>query len=433
MSRRVYEDVPCPFCGCLCDDIGVTVEDNTIKEVRRGCSISRSKFLNYAQDRLGRPMIRENGSFVQTSLERALERAAEILASSQYPLIYGWSSTCNEAQKVGIELAEILGGAIDNTSTVCHGPSFLAVQGVGSPHATLGDVSTKADLVIYWGCNPMHGHPRHLSRYTVFSKGYFSKRREDRKMVVVDVRETPTARAADLFIKIQPNRDFELLSALRMAVKDEEMDVDSVAGVPIEVVEELADDMVNASYGALFYGLGLTMTAAKSANVDSAILLVRDLNARTKFNIIPMRGHYNVTGCNAVMTWQTGYPFAVDFSLGYPRYNPGETSIIDLLSRGEGDAMLVVAADPVSSFPLEAVKRMMKIPLITFDVRPTPTTYRSEVAIPSAITGIEAEGTAYRMDGVIFKMKKLVDPPSGLPSDQQALSDLKKRVEEKIE
>ncbi|MDH5362788.1 MAG: formylmethanofuran dehydrogenase subunit B, partial [Aigarchaeota archaeon] len=215
--------------------------------------------------------------------------------------------------------------------------------------------------------------------------------------------------------------------------KDEEMDVDSVAGVPIEVVEELADDMVNASYGALFYGLGLTMTAAKSANVDSAILLVRDLNARTKFNIIPMRGHYNVTGCNEVMTWQTGYPFAVDFSLGYPRYNPGETSIIDLLSRGEGDAMLVVAADPVSSFPLEAVKRMMKIPLITFDVRPTPTTYRSEVVIPSAITGIEAEGTAYRMDGVILKMKKLVDPPPGLLSDQQALSDLRKKVEEKIE
>jgi len=432
MSRTIHEDVPCPFCGCLCDDIQVTVEDNAIKEVRRSCSISKSKFLNYTQDRLDMAMVRKNGSFVQTSLDEALDRAAEILASSRYPLMYGWSSTCNEAQRVGIELAELLGGAIDNTTTVCHGPSLLAVQGLGSPQATLGDISTKADLVIYWGCNPMHSHPRHLSRYTVFSKGYFSKRREDRKMVVIDVRETPTARAADLFIKIQPNRDFELLSALRMAVRDEEMDVDSVAGVPIELVEELADIMVNASYGVLFYGLGLTMTVAKSANVDSAILLVRDLNARTKFNIIPMRGHYNVTGCNEVMTWQTGYPFAVDFSLGYPRYNPGETSVIDLLSRGEGDAMLVVAADPVSSFPLEAVKRIMKMPLITIDVRPTPTTYRSEVVIPSAITGIEAEGTAYRMDGLIFKMKKLVDPPPAMRSDQQVLSDLKRKVEEKI-
>jgi len=27
------EDVVCPFCGCLCDDIVVYVENNEIKEV----------------------------------------------------------------------------------------------------------------------------------------------------------------------------------------------------------------------------------------------------------------------------------------------------------------------------------------------------------------------------------------------------------------
>ncbi|WP_245618712.1 hypothetical protein [Methanogenium cariaci] len=50
---------------------------------------------------------------------------------------------------------EILGGVIDSTTSVCHGPSILAIQEVGHPGCTLGQVKNRADLIIYWGgCNP---------------------------------------------------------------------------------------------------------------------------------------------------------------------------------------------------------------------------------------------------------------------------------------
>ena len=34
-------------------------------------------------------------------------------------------------------------------------------------------------------------------------------------MVLVDIRETPSEKAADIFLQIRPSKDFEVLTALR--------------------------------------------------------------------------------------------------------------------------------------------------------------------------------------------------------------------------
>jgi len=143
---------------------------------------------------------------------------------------------------------------------------------------------------------------------------------------------------------------------------------------------------------------------------------------------MPMRGHFNVTGANTVFTWQTGYPYAVDFSLGYPRYNPGETSTIDILSRGDSDAALVIASDPVAHFPRKAVEHLVKNPLIVIDPQISPTSLMADVVIPPAFVGIEVEGTAYRMDHVPLPLKKIVKPPNGLLSDKEILQRILKEV-----
>ena len=145
---------------------------------------------------------------------------------------------------------------------------------------------------------------------------------------------------------------------------------------------------------------------------------------------MPMRGHYNVTGVNIVTTWQTGYPFGVDLSNGYPRYNPGETTANDILQRDEADAMLVIASDPVAHFPKASSKKIAKIPLIVIDPEVTPTTMLADVILPPAFAGIEAEGTAYRMDHVPLPLKKIVEPPKGFISDQEILRRLLQKVRE---
>ena len=55
------------------------------------------------------------------------------------------------------------------------------------------------------------------------------------------------------------------------------------------------------------------------------------MNAFTKFVAMPMRGHGNVTGADVVLRYTTGYPFGISLTRGYPRFNPGEYSTIDLL------------------------------------------------------------------------------------------------------
>lgn len=424
----VRKNVVCPFCGCLCDDIELTVEGDAITKARNSCTIGSTKFLNYGKDRLLRPRMREEGTLTEVRIDRAIMRSAEILAKASYPLLYGWSSTSCEANEVGVELADYLGGVIDNTSSVCHGPTILGVHDVGESTCTLGEVRNRADLIVYWGCNPVHSHPRHMTRYTVTSKGLFRQSRKERTLIVVDVRKTHTAKLADRFIRIEPGRDFELLSALRMLVMDQEIDAKKVAGIPVNKLEDLAELLISCEFGALFFGLGLTMSAGKNRNIDAALSLVRDLNRRTKFVIMPMRGHFNVAGANKVSTWETGYPFAVDFSHGYPTYNPGDASAVDLLSRGECDAALVVASDPVSNFPKAAVRNLLDIPLIVIDPHETPTSMVANVSIPSAFVGIEAVGTAYRMDGVPLMLKKVLEPPKDLLPDTEILRRILKAV-----
>lgn len=472
----VINAVTCPICGCLCDDIEVTVVNNEVVKVKNGCAVCEAKYMGYkSEHRIRQPLIRKNGEFVPVSMDEAVHKAAEILANANYPILYGWSSTNCEAQRVGVELAEEVGGILDNTAVVCHGPSLMGTQEVGIPTSTLGQIRHRADVIIYWGCDPWSAHPRHLERYTSFTEGRFEDsewktyinkvkaaagrkkvlsaqrvapkpqretvpesvaesvvfnkppetlQKEGRKLIVIDVRKSMTAEMADYFIQVEPNKDYELMQAIRAMVKDEELDVDEVAGVPVEYLREVVDVLVNCQFGVIFFGMGLTQSAGKFRNIEVAISLTRDLNMRTKFLIMPMRGHFNVAGANIVFAWQSGYAFGVDFSLGYPRYNPGETTSMDVLLRAESDAALVIASDPGATFPKRAIQSLVKHPLIVIDPHMNATAMLGDVVFPSAFVGIEVEGTAYRMDNVPLPLKKVVEPPEGVISDEELLKKI---------
>ncbi|MCK5317781.1 MAG: hypothetical protein KAJ55_07690, partial [Anaerolineales bacterium] len=71
----VYTDVVCPFCGCLCDDLEITVEGNEIKGAKNACAVSRSKFMNHGENRIEAPTV--DGK--KTTTKKAIEAAAKIL------------------------------------------------------------------------------------------------------------------------------------------------------------------------------------------------------------------------------------------------------------------------------------------------------------------------------------------------------------------
>ncbi|MBD3194064.1 MAG: formylmethanofuran dehydrogenase subunit B [Candidatus Lokiarchaeota archaeon] len=434
--KTVY-DVICPFCGTLCDDLEVDVDNTTEKvvEVRNACQIGTAKYFssNPSEHRYEKPMIRKDGELQETTWDEAIDKAADILVKSKRPLLYGFSSTECEAQGKGVELAETLGGILDNTASVCHGPTLLAEQDVGVPSSTLGEYKNRADTVVFWGCNPVHAHPRHLGRYSEYVRGYFKKDgRNDRFVIVVDPRNTHTAQIADLFVQVNPNEDYELMNAIRATLRGVEIEEEEVSGVPVEKIKQLVDILKKARYGVIFFGMGLTQTLAHHRNIDTAICLIRELNDHTKFLITPMRGHYNVTGANQVFSWNTGYAYSIDFSRGYPRYNPGEFSSVDLLMRDEIDSSLIVASDPASNFPADSVKTLFKYPLIAIEPHETPTSVFADIVLPPQMAGIECVGTAYRMDSVPLRLRKVKDAPGDCLSDLEILERLLEKVKEKI-
>lgn len=428
-EKYIVENVTCPFCGDLCDFLKIEVEGTKIVRNIGGCAISIAKFLNYHKHRVLKPYVRDGGRLIEVDLEKAIEKAAEILVKSKYPLIYGLSNTCVEAIEVAVELAEVLHGVIDNTTVVCHGPTTLAVQEVGAVTATFAPMLHLADLVVFWGCNPREAHMNHISRL-IMSKGKFVEGRKGRRVVVVDVRKTLTVDTADMYIQVEPGRDLEVLTALRMAIKELEIESPTVAGVPREKILELAEMMRSARYGIVFFGMGLTQSEARFRAIEEAIRLVQDLNEWTKFVLLPMRGHYNVNGANQVLLWSTGYPYAVDFSRGFPRMFVGVTTSPDLLANGDVDAALVIASDPAAHFPRKAVEHLAKIPVVVVDSKWSLTTAFADIVIPAGLVGIECEGTAYRMDGVPIYMRKVVEPPLGVLCDKEVLEMLLVKVKE---
>src|SRR5580692_10576597 len=152
--------------------------------------------------------------------------------------------------------------------------------------------------MIYWGGNPAECHPRHFTKYTLTQKGkYVPNGRKGRTMVLVDIRETPSAKAADLFLQIRPGKDFELVTTLRALIKNQRVDraLAEETGLSIEQMIDFADRMKAARFGVLFFGMGLSMTRGKHMNSAAVLTMVTELNAFTKFVAMPMRGHGNVT------------------------------------------------------------------------------------------------------------------------------------------
>jgi formylmethanofuran dehydrogenase subunit B len=410
--------------------MALTVEDNRITHAKNACILGKAWFAEHTVE--DQPFALIEGK--EATTEEAVEAAARILAEARFPLVYGLSDTTCEAQKQAVGIADLIGANIDTTTSVCHGPTGMAFQGVGESTMTLGEVKNRADLVIYWGGNPAESHPRHFTKYALTPKGMFIPNgRKDRTMVLVDVRRTPSARAADIFIQVKPKTDFEVLWALRALINDRYVSpsIEEETGVSLDTLKDLAERMKNCRYGVIFFGMGLTMTRGRHFNAGALLALATDLNEFTHFVAKPTRGHGNVTGGDQVLTWQTGYPMAVNFSRGYPRFNPGEFTAVDLLAGNEADAALIIASDPGANFPQAAIDHLSRIPTIVLDPKPTPTTELARVVFTTATYGINTSGTVYRMDEVPITLRPAF--PSPYPTDEEVLKAIRLRIRELLE
>jgi formylmethanofuran dehydrogenase subunit B len=357
-------------CGCVCDDIEVTVEQGRLAGLAGTCPLGDAWFAERGGDRP--PVSQLDGRAV--SLGDAADAAAAILSRARAPLVYGLGQTSCEAQRRAVALAEAIGGVIDPAG----GAAQAAYQAIGSSTATFGEIRDRAELVVIWRADPMRTHPRLLSRLRLDRAG-----RGARALVVADAERTATADEADAFIALDATEDFEALSALRALI----------GGAPLERdgLDDLAQRLLGVRHAAILYG------AVDELGALALFALVRDLSRDRHAVTLGLRSEGNGRGAEDVLAWQTGFASPVSFARGYPRADAGAAA---LLERGEVDAALVVASDPLEHLPPAAAERLRALPTVAVDARATATSRAARVAFATAADGIEVPGTVHRMDGV---------------------------------
>ncbi len=404
----------CTGCSLLCQDIEASVSEGKLTKAKNLCRKGHGHFQASFSERTS-PMIGRK----QVDLNQAIARAAEILRSAKSPLLFGWSNSTLEAQRVGISLAEKLGATIDDTSTFCQGSLMESILSGSLPSCTLDDVRNYADTSIFWGADPSNSHPRHLSRFSYYPRGEKRQKsyEEERTCLVVDVRMSATAALCkENLYRVSPGGDAEFIEAIISVLEGKIPRV----GDKKKMIE-LGTLLKKTEWGAIFPGPGLVYSL--QGNMEILERLLARLNEITVFKVVPMVGHFNMRGFYELLREKTGHVNRVSFKGGEIAHGP-EQSV--MTAAKSCDAALIVGSDPLSSLPFGTAQALARLPLIAIDPHRSLTTDAAEVVIPSAISGLEAGGTAVRTDGVKIEFEPIIE--AGIPADEQIL----KRIMEAI-
>jgi len=395
----------CTGCSCLCPDI--VVQAGVLNACRKGSSI-----FMHSKDNRAKPMV----SGREVDMEVALEKATEMLSSSEKLAIYGMDTIPLEAQEVAIKLAERKEAFIDDNSTFCLGDFVeMVLRGI-LPSTTLDEAKSNAYVIFYWGTDPFQSLSRHMSLYTYYPRAGKRQRgyEEDRYLVVVDVRRSHTAKLAKKnarFIKV--DSDDALVEGFLSTM-------DGRAGNYYEDTARILKEMQRGRFNVIFGGLGLKY--GLKGKYEKFVEMMRKMNELAEVYFIPAGFHANMRGFNELMFEKTGFVnrYSFDTETSRPEYEFSELVRNDAI-----DTALVIGSDPVNSLPFDVAQKLRKKNLILIDPKLSLTSKIAEVVIPSAITGVDQGGTMVRSDGVRIKIDPLWEAEW---SDRKILNELLRGV-----
>jgi len=412
----LHADVACLLCGCLCDDLIVETAGNQILHAKHACPIAARTFRKLNSSR---PSVASRHGAACSPAE-AFSAAAELLRNSRAPLLFGLRLIETNGHRSAIHLAEHLGAVIDTAGSPLTRASLLALHQAGASTCTLGEIRQRGDLIIYWGSDPLRTHPRHIERYSgTPASEFLPGGRADRTLVLIHSAASQTERAADLAIRITPGTHADVLAALWQLVRDADWQPAVARSLPLDALRNLAGRIKSCRYGVIFAGEELAQGPAASQILETLHQFVAELNGLTRFTIRSM-GH---SGAETALTWQTGFPCAVDFQQGFPRYQPGEFSTEELLLRKEVDSCVIMGSDSLESLSPAALHVLQGLPTIVLDAPHQSCPFTPHVQFTTALPGVQMAGTAYRMDGVALPLQKLCESP--YPSAGEVLTTLR--------
>jgi len=420
----------CSGCSLLCDDIIVQSDGLFISEVIGACLKGKERFDQVsAKNRITSPLIRKNGELMEVSWDEAMNFVVEIIKKSNKPLLYGFSNVTCEAQEAGIKLARDINGFIDSNASICQGKFLNKAKSLGINFTTITEVINKGDLIILWGANPAETIPRLLNKL-LFSRGKFRMTgREIKTLVIIDPVKTASFRVMgvrDLALMIEPNKDIELIRILKEeCCSADSIPSEGVAGIDQNDLKRLLLHLTGAENGVIILGQGVIQPHSDYDLVEELLDLLQLINERQekgRISLMLLGGHFNMAGFDHVALSAYGVSGHLEFEHNHKVKT--EETLVSKIEKEDFDSSIIVGTDPISHLPHSLSSKMAKKPLILIDNHSTATSHIADVVLPTAITGIESGGLAYRLDQVPIELNKILNPPNNLPSDEELLNKL---------
>ena len=422
----------CTACPMLCDDIvllplAVAIKDSTAKgsgpanvsqssRVENACQHGQAAFDTAQQSALvdapdawehGRPM----------ALEPAIARAAEALAGAKRVLVTGLRAATLEAIAIACDIAESLGAAVDAGLAESSRAAGPTIARVGEVTAAWEELRDRADLVVFWFCDPTATHPRFLERFVApaqartFAIGPFAVLPSS-----ASHRHLPMARG----VAVEAARLVHA-NVLGHAPLSHSLSQASTS------LHELHDAIAAATCVAI-----ITADAADPVGLEawSMVHLVRAIAHSKPAFQIPLGDGINACGGNvagvaAHCTWRYGAAGGISKAdRTGSTFLPGEAAAEQLIQRGEIDCVLAVGPLPETLEHAIAAKKEAIAVVRVSDACTSTGIGPPTIQIRCASMMLAVSGTMLREDGRRIPVTHQIDSLS-VPSMDTVLTALR--------
>ncbi len=471
----------CPFCGCGCE-FYLQVLDGEISgvipcktdEVSEGklCIKGRNahEFVQH-EDRLSKPLIKENGKFIETSWENAFDIIGKRLGEIKQdfgPDAIGFLSSAkctNEENFLFMKFARTVIGTnnVDHCARLCHASTVVGLMsafGSGAMTNSIPEVEG-AECIFVIGSNTIEQHPMIGSRIV-------KAKDNGAKLIVADPRRIPLVNYADIYLQMKPGTDVCLLNGVMNVILREGLEdkgfirertegfeefkkkveqyppdkVQEICGVDIEELQKAARMYGEAKKAMIIYCMGITQHTTGTDNVKSTanLALLTGNVGRECTGVNPLRGQNNVQGAcdmGALPNVYSGYQSIGDkasrekFEQAWNTrltQEPGLTLVemIDAARQGSLKAMYIMGENPMVSDPdISHVKEGLDALdlLVVQDMFLSETAILADVVLPAA-SFAEKEGTFTGTDRRVLRVRKAIDPLEESKPDWVIISQL---------
>jgi formylmethanofuran dehydrogenase subunit B len=260
--------------------------------------------------------------------------------------------------------------------------------------------------------------------------------REIKTLVIIDPVKSASFNVMgvrDIALQIEPGKDIELIQAL----KDECCQADSiptegVAGVDAEDLKRILLHIMGTENGVIFLGQGILKSDKENQFIREILEFIQIINSKQekgRMALVMMGGHYNMAGFDHMALSLTGQIGGLQFKDHC--LLKGNDSIVKKINSDDFDCSIIVGTDPISHLPYSLSSKLAKKSIILIDNQMTATAELADLILPTAITGIECEGLAFRLDQVPIHLEKIINPPNNVPSDETLLNQIITKLNEK--